>query len=131
MAGTKSKSQELTERGKFWQKHLKAWSKTSLSQAEYCRRHILSQPAFGWWKKILYQKPRPLGTKQTSIRNPLFIASCLKAYRSLLILTAYSRNCVPKIFSMKIIVSNASVYTCPNSRWNRHLTPCLVIRKVL
>ena len=67
MAGTKSKSQELTERGQFWQKHLKAWSKTSLSQAEYCRRHNLSQPAFGWWKKILYQKPRPLGTKQTSI----------------------------------------------------------------
>ena len=67
MAGTQSKSQELTERGKFWQKHLIAWNKTSLLQAEYCRQHNISQPAFGWWKRILHPKPRPLSTKQSSI----------------------------------------------------------------
>jgi len=53
MAETKSKPSELTERGRFWHKHLKAWNKTSLSQAEYCRRHDLSLPAFGWWKQRL------------------------------------------------------------------------------
>ena len=67
MAGPKTKSQDLTERGKFWQKHLKAWSKTSLSQAEYCRRYNLSQPAFGWWKRILLPNSNQIKPKQARL----------------------------------------------------------------
>jgi len=91
MAGPKTKSQELTERGKSWQKHLKAWSKTSLSQAEYCRRHNLSQPAFGWWKRILHPKPRPIGTKHTGISNRGPDPRQLEALQ-LIILTSWTRN---------------------------------------
>jgi len=39
-----------TERGRFWERHLRAWQQSGLSQAQYCRRHHLSAPAFGWWK---------------------------------------------------------------------------------
>ena len=39
-----------TARGRFWQRHLQQWRQSGLSQAQYCRRHHLSAPAFGWWK---------------------------------------------------------------------------------
>lgn len=42
--------QALTERGRFWQRHFQQWTQSGLSQAQYCRRHHLSAPAFGWWK---------------------------------------------------------------------------------
>lgn len=45
--------QALTERGRFWQRHLQRWRQSGCSQAEYCRRHHLSAPAFGWWKRRL------------------------------------------------------------------------------
>ena len=45
------RSQEpRTERGRFWERHLQQWRQSGLSQAQYCRRHHLSAPAFGWWK---------------------------------------------------------------------------------
>lgn len=40
----------LTERGRFWPRHLQRWTQSGLSQAQYCRRHHLSAPAYGWWK---------------------------------------------------------------------------------
>jgi hypothetical protein len=40
----------LTQRGRFWLKHLQRWSQSGLSQAQYCRQQQLSVPAFGWWK---------------------------------------------------------------------------------
>lgn len=39
-----------TERGRFWERHLRQWRQSGLSQAQYCRRHHLSAPTFGWWK---------------------------------------------------------------------------------
>ena len=53
MVQSKRLSDGLSERGRFWQRHLRAWRKTSLSQAQYCRRHNLSAAAFGWWKRRL------------------------------------------------------------------------------
>jgi hypothetical protein len=40
----------LTERGRFWWKHLQQWRQSGLSQAQYCRQHQLSLGTFGWWK---------------------------------------------------------------------------------
>ena len=53
MVQSKRLSDGLSERGRFWERHLRAWRKTSLSQAQYCRRHNLSAAAFGWWKRRL------------------------------------------------------------------------------
>jgi hypothetical protein len=41
---------QLSVRGRFWRRHLERWRQSGLSQAQYCRRHHLSAPAFGWWK---------------------------------------------------------------------------------
>lgn len=40
----------LTQRGRFWQRHLQRWRQSGLSQAQYCRQQQVSAPAFGWWK---------------------------------------------------------------------------------
>ena len=61
-----------TERGRFWQRHLRQWRQSGLSQAQYCRQHRLSVPAFGWWKRRL-SAARILGeqskTKDTGVHK--------------------------------------------------------------
>lgn len=34
-----------------WHHHLRAWTSSGLSQAEYCRRNQLSWRCFGYWKR--------------------------------------------------------------------------------
>ncbi|MEN6426744.1 MAG: hypothetical protein ABFE13_15400 [Phycisphaerales bacterium] len=48
-----------TEQGWFWQRYLQQWRQSGLSQAQYCRRHHLSAPAFGRWKGRLSAMGRP------------------------------------------------------------------------
>jgi hypothetical protein len=71
----------LTERGRFWQRHLQRWKRSGLSQAQYCRRHHLSAPAFGWWKGRL-SAPRIPGesgaTKGTPRKNSSFVELTLR-----------------------------------------------------
>lgn len=35
----------------FWQKHLRAWESSGVTQVAYCRRHRLSLANFGYWRK--------------------------------------------------------------------------------
>ena len=39
-----------------WRRHIEAWSRSGLSQAEYCRRHGLQRKAFSRWKRRLEQE---------------------------------------------------------------------------
>ena len=65
MADTDGTTKKKTSRRPFWQEHLQAWSKSGLTQADYCRQHQLSRAAFGWWKRQLQGKPKGrTGTKQ-------------------------------------------------------------------
>ncbi len=68
MADTDGTTKKKTSRRPFWQEHLRAWSESGLTQADYCRQHQLSAAAFGWWKRRLEGKPkarkRSSGTKQ-------------------------------------------------------------------
>jgi len=68
----------LSQRGQQWLKHIKQWQKDNTSQAEYCRKHTLSAPAFGWWKRKLKQEGylqvrRDRGTPGLSPEKPSFI----------------------------------------------------------
>ena len=36
-----------------WENHLRAWEKSGLSKAEYCRQKNISYHAFNYWKKRL------------------------------------------------------------------------------
>lgn len=68
MAQNDGTTKKTTSRRPFWQKHLRAWLRSGLTQADYCRQHQLSAPAFGWWKRKLEGKAKArkgsLGTKQ-------------------------------------------------------------------
>ena len=43
----------MTERARYWRRHVDRWERSGLSQAAYCRRHRLKAVAFGWWKRKL------------------------------------------------------------------------------
>ena len=43
----------MSDRAKHWQRLVTAWEKSSLSQAEFCRRRGVKPVAFGWWKRKL------------------------------------------------------------------------------
>ena len=51
-----AKTKKKTSRAAYWQKHISQWSKSGLTQAEYCRRNKLSAAAFHWWKRHLRGK---------------------------------------------------------------------------
>ena len=78
MANTDGRTKKKTSRKPFWQQHLRAWSESGLTQADYCRQHQLSAAAFGWWKRRLEGKPkarkrsprtkRPQRDRQTAVR---------------------------------------------------------------
>ena len=66
MGKTNDQAKRLTERGRFWKRHLERWRKSSLTQSEYCRRHDLSVAAFGWWKRLLFSESKPVRLKQST-----------------------------------------------------------------
>ena len=66
MGKTNDQAKRLTERGRFWKRHLERWRKSSLTQSEYCRRHDLSVAAFGWWKRLLFSESKPVRLKQSA-----------------------------------------------------------------
>ena len=41
----------LKKKRKFWHEHIKAWSESGMTQAEYCRQSHLSSKSFGYWKR--------------------------------------------------------------------------------
>jgi hypothetical protein len=68
MAAKELQGTPLTERGRFWTKHLRQWVRSGLSQAEYCRQKRLSSPALGWWKRQLPKElwaDTPLGLPES------------------------------------------------------------------
>lgn len=50
---TRRSSREVERKRKeqHWHHHLRAWTSSGLSQAEYCRRNQLSWKCFGYWKR--------------------------------------------------------------------------------
>ena len=58
MSDTDGTTKKKTSRRPFWQEHLREWSESGLTQADYCRQHQLSAAAFGWWKRRLEGKPK-------------------------------------------------------------------------
>ena len=46
-----SREQELTEKRRYWKRHIQSWRSSGLTQAEYQRQHNLPQWQFVYWKK--------------------------------------------------------------------------------
>ena len=53
---TKSGPRDRAEREKLWRNHVRSWRGSGLNQADFCRRHRLSIPAFRWWKQEIARR---------------------------------------------------------------------------
>lgn len=42
-------SAERAKRANIWNKHIETWEKSGQSQAEYCRKNMLSDKSFCYW----------------------------------------------------------------------------------
>jgi len=52
--GTSAKAIQIrAEREKHWRGLVRRWRASGLNQADFCRKHRLSIPAFRWWKQEL------------------------------------------------------------------------------
>lgn len=40
-----------SQKQRLWQRHIRSWQASGLSQAGYCRKHDLSLASFGYWRK--------------------------------------------------------------------------------
>jgi hypothetical protein len=47
----KSVPTDRAERERLWRKQVRRWQASGLNQADFCRLHRLSIPAFRWWKQ--------------------------------------------------------------------------------
>lgn len=58
MAQKKSTSEQI-KNTQTWQRHLKAWRESGLTQVEYCRLNGLGVKAFGYWLRKDRKKNNP------------------------------------------------------------------------
>ena len=63
-----AKTKKKTDRAAYWRKHISQWSKSGLTQAEYCRRKEVSAAAFQWWKGELRRKSKAKKKPSTSMQ---------------------------------------------------------------
>ena len=63
-----AKTKKKTGRAAYWRKHISRWSKSGLTQAEYCRRNEVSAAAFQWWKGELQRKAKTQKKPSTSMQ---------------------------------------------------------------
>lgn len=60
------------EKRRFWEAQLRAWQRSGLTQAEYCRRQGLKRRLFGFWKRRLslgpQEQPPPMRFIPVTIR---------------------------------------------------------------
>lgn len=61
----------MTDRGKYWRDVVRAWQRSGLSQAAFCRERDIKPVSFGWWKRKLvgaagkkYERDRAAGKKR-------------------------------------------------------------------
>jgi hypothetical protein len=56
MGTTTPAKQEI--RHNYWQKHIRRWKRSGLSQRRYCREHAISVSAFYYWHRKLKEQPK-------------------------------------------------------------------------
>ena len=66
---------QKTEKEAQWQKHIKQWSISGISQAEYCREHNLSSRQFRYYKMKFEQTENSelVELKKVKYRHSAFI----------------------------------------------------------
>ena len=63
----------------FWQKHLRAWETSGLTQAAYCQRHRLSLASFGYWRTRGKQTATEAAAIIPVVREPVYAGVQLRS----------------------------------------------------
>ena len=74
---TSQDQNQLTEKQEYWQHHIKQWSQSGQSQAEYCRQHHLKVKSFNYFKSRLKKEIFPVKFVQVPV-EPVQMPSFLK-----------------------------------------------------
>jgi len=80
--GTKNPRHRYLKKEVFWQHHIDSWSKTALTQSQYCRENHLAQSDFSKWKKKLRPNITRNSKKKLVLRESYIPASCSFCSRS-------------------------------------------------
>jgi hypothetical protein len=75
------KPRSFEERRGFWEKRLRDWSSSGLSQAEYCRQNKLSIKSFGYWKRKLKVQSSPVCLVEVPVPPPRPVLSSSASIR--------------------------------------------------
>lgn len=54
---TETKAEDLKKIRSYWEKQIKGWKESGLSQSAYCREHNLIPHRFTYWKQKLVKSP--------------------------------------------------------------------------
>ena len=74
----KSRKEKSKELRKFWRNHIDQWSKTDLSQIEYCRQNDLIVHRFTYWKMKFKRENLPVEFVQLTPQSLNMAQSGLK-----------------------------------------------------
>lgn len=58
---------EKEEKRKSWEKHIREWERSGLTQIEYCRRNNISDKCFYYWKKKFHSENKSVSFVQLPI----------------------------------------------------------------
>lgn len=88
----KLSTNQPTTNSKIWQAHLKAWQKSGLSRAEYCRQHVLSYHALTYWKKKADRQQKNAAVSFVSV--PAIRMAQVASYNNTATLKVDLGNCI-------------------------------------
>jgi len=75
----KNLNKQYREKRRFWRVHIKAWSKSGLTQAEYCRQHDLRKNRLIYWKKKFAKNSTPsVKEKSSFVAVPAVTSSAMR-----------------------------------------------------
>lgn len=57
----------MSDRARYWSELLRAWERSGLSQAEFCRRRGIKAVSFSWWKRQLGMATRSTGRRMPGL----------------------------------------------------------------
>ncbi len=95
---------------RFWEAHVRAWSRSGLSQNEYCRQNNLRSNRLGYWKKKIARQtslinfvPMPIPTQRDQLdakNSTSGITICLKKARRIKIDNDFVCATLAKVISV-------------------------------
>ena len=70
------------QRSQYWRTHFEEWTRTELSQVEYCRQNGLRSNRFTYWKRKFQRKNLPIAFVQVPSPSDNSILFCQNESKS-------------------------------------------------